>query len=230
MVFRESSHRRLATEILTPLQTSLLERFSREPILRDFYLTGGTALSAFYLEHRYSEDLDFFTEVPQGVSRIIPLIEKIASEMNLKIVQGRRFETLFECTLLTPTDEKVELDFALDMPGRLAPIYSGRALGMNLDNELDIASNKLSALYERSESKDFVDIYFLTRKLFPLEELLKKARQKYRHLDDYGLAMAFFKMRGVEKLPRMIKTLEIEELKRYFLDKASQLTDLFEQK
>ena len=26
-----------------------------------FYLTGGTALSRFYLNHRYSEDLDFFT-------------------------------------------------------------------------------------------------------------------------------------------------------------------------
>lgn len=26
-----------------------------------FYLTGGTALSRFYLDHRYSDDLDFFT-------------------------------------------------------------------------------------------------------------------------------------------------------------------------
>lgn len=28
---------------------------------RGFYLTGGTALSEFYLQHRYSDDLDFFT-------------------------------------------------------------------------------------------------------------------------------------------------------------------------
>ncbi|MEW5692252.1 MAG: nucleotidyl transferase AbiEii/AbiGii toxin family protein [Candidatus Hydrogenedentota bacterium] len=27
-----------------------------------FYLTGGTALSEFYLKHRISEDLDFFCE------------------------------------------------------------------------------------------------------------------------------------------------------------------------
>ncbi len=26
-----------------------------------YYLSGGTALSAFYLEHRHSEDLDFFS-------------------------------------------------------------------------------------------------------------------------------------------------------------------------
>ena len=33
-------------------------------IVRDlnlpFYLTGGTALSRFYFDHRYSDDLDFF--------------------------------------------------------------------------------------------------------------------------------------------------------------------------
>ncbi len=26
----------------------------------EFYLTGGTALSRYYLNHRYSDDLDFF--------------------------------------------------------------------------------------------------------------------------------------------------------------------------
>jgi hypothetical protein len=30
--------------------------------LPDFYLTGGTALAEFYLQHRLSEDLDFFSE------------------------------------------------------------------------------------------------------------------------------------------------------------------------
>jgi predicted nucleotidyltransferase component of viral defense system len=30
--------------------------------LRFFYLTGGTALAAYYLRHRLSEDLDFFAE------------------------------------------------------------------------------------------------------------------------------------------------------------------------
>ena len=228
MVFRNSPQRRPATEILSPLQCDLLTRFASHPLFGDFYLTGGTALSVFYLEHRYSEDLDFFTEVPQGVTRIIPIVQQTAQQMNLKITFGHRFETLFECTLMSPQNEMVELDFALDMPGRLLPVQSGKALGMNLDNSLDIACNKLSALYERSEPKDFVDLFFITQKLFPLEELLKNARSKYSYLDDYGLAMAFFKIKGIEKLPRMIKTLQLEELKRYFLEKASQLSDLFD--
>ncbi|MBI5729257.1 MAG: nucleotidyl transferase AbiEii/AbiGii toxin family protein [Candidatus Magasanikbacteria bacterium] len=31
-------------------------------ICQYFYLTGGTALAEYYLHHRYSEDLDFFSE------------------------------------------------------------------------------------------------------------------------------------------------------------------------
>jgi hypothetical protein len=229
MVFQNSPQGRSTTEILNPLQRVLLQQFAVQPLFHDFYLTGGTALSAFYLEHRYSEDLDFFTEVPQGVARIIPVIEQIAKGMNLKMVFGRRFETLFECTLMSSGNETVELDLALDMPGRLMPVQSGKALGMNLDNILDIACNKLSALYERSEPKDFVDLFFITQGLFPLEELLRKARQKYPHLDDYGLAMTFFKVKGVEKLPRMLKPLQLEELKQYFLEKADQLSSLLEE-
>ena len=47
---------------LTPEQDDIINRFIRENYLRDnFYFTGGTALSSCYLQHRYSDDLDFFT-------------------------------------------------------------------------------------------------------------------------------------------------------------------------
>jgi predicted nucleotidyltransferase component of viral defense system len=43
--------------ILYPLQYKVLEIVAELPV--DFYLTGGTALSRAYLNHRYSDDLDF---------------------------------------------------------------------------------------------------------------------------------------------------------------------------
>ena len=49
-------------KILTELQKKMLEIFFSVPELKEhFYLTGGTALSAFYLQHRLSDDLDLFT-------------------------------------------------------------------------------------------------------------------------------------------------------------------------
>ncbi len=50
-------------DILSSRQILLLESFGKEKFLKqNFYLTGGTPLAAFYLRHRYSEDLDFFSE------------------------------------------------------------------------------------------------------------------------------------------------------------------------
>ena len=44
----------------------------------DFYLTGGTALSRHYLQHRYSDDLDFFVnnhpDFKNQCKRIIDLL------------------------------------------------------------------------------------------------------------------------------------------------------------
>jgi predicted nucleotidyltransferase component of viral defense system len=48
--------------VLTDRQVAFLKAVGESSIAKNFYLTGGTALTAFYLGHRYSEDLDFFSE------------------------------------------------------------------------------------------------------------------------------------------------------------------------
>ncbi|MCZ7666433.1 MAG: nucleotidyl transferase AbiEii/AbiGii toxin family protein [Chloroflexi bacterium] len=45
---------------MTSFQKELLKVIGRSSLGDNFYLTGGTALAAFYLQHRFSEDLDFF--------------------------------------------------------------------------------------------------------------------------------------------------------------------------
>lgn len=48
--------------ILTESQRQVIKYISEDKTLSDqFYLAGGTALAAYYLNHRYSDDLDFFT-------------------------------------------------------------------------------------------------------------------------------------------------------------------------
>lgn len=52
----------MAKTILTKRQQQLLQAFSLENyIQQSFYLSGGTALAEYYLQHRLSEDLDFFS-------------------------------------------------------------------------------------------------------------------------------------------------------------------------
>ena len=47
------------SKALTPLKRDFLRQFAGRN--QAFYLTGGSALGIFYLEHRLSYDLDFFS-------------------------------------------------------------------------------------------------------------------------------------------------------------------------
>jgi hypothetical protein len=214
--------------VLTPFQRRILDLLAAEPLLKDFYLTGGTALSAFYLGHRLSEDLDFFTEAPQAVARIPAMINAFADRAGLRVTLGRRFQTLFECRLSDSHDESIEMDFALDMPGRLSPIVKMPGSTIGMDNPLDICCNKLSALYERSEPKDYVDLYFIHDGMRPLHEVIQHARKKYPGLDDYGLAMAFFKVKDLAHWPRMLKPFDPKVVRNFFLAEARKLADGFD--
>lgn len=148
-------------EILTPLQRQTLLLIGQTPLKSSFYLTGGTALAAFYLYHRYSVDLDFFTADPTAIARVPAVMQNITPQLGVEITFTRTLDTFLECFLKSPEGERVEMDFAQDTPYRLEPTRLDNDLQINVDNLTDIACNKLSALFDRAEPKDFVDIYFL---------------------------------------------------------------------
>lgn len=54
-------------QILTSLQEEVLRIFDETEEAELFYLTGGTALAAFYLQHRLSRDLDLFTTEEEAI-------------------------------------------------------------------------------------------------------------------------------------------------------------------
>ena len=85
-------------DVLTPLQQTILGAIGRSSLSSDFILTGGTALAAFYLQHRRSEDLGFFTAETAAVPAAIETSEEIAraTQMYLEVVrQGRTFVEAF---------------------------------------------------------------------------------------------------------------------------------------
>jgi hypothetical protein len=210
-------------EILTSFQKIFLQHFGKSSLNETFFLSGGTALSAFFLQHRYSEDLDFFTEAPDQVPHALPVLETIAQQIGGRIEVRRQFKSFLEFLLFGPAGEIIKCDFAQDSPYRLQPKVWQEAFGILSDNALDISCNKLSALFDRSEAKDFVDIFFIDRELFPFAELLQHAKQKHVGLDDYWLAVSLLKVEDLDKLPRMVKPVRIEEMKSFFFAQAKIL-------
>ncbi|MEW5989326.1 MAG: nucleotidyl transferase AbiEii/AbiGii toxin family protein [Chloroflexota bacterium] len=212
-------------ELLTPFQQQVLRAIGRSPLSRDFYLTGGTALAAFYLRHRYSVDLDFFTADPLAVLRVPAAVQDIAQQVHAQVTFTRTLDTFLECFLQGITGERVEMDFAQDSPFRLEPTRLEESYSVQVDNLTDIACNKLSALFDRAEPKDFVDVYFVAQEVFSLPRLIELTRQKHLGLDNYWLAIAFRRVVNVALLPRMIKPVSIDEIKTFFLERAKELMD-----
>ena len=212
-------------EILTPFQIEVLKRFARTPLNKTFFLTGGTALSAFYLQHRLSEDLDFFTEEEGQVPHVIPILQRIAVDLQVRIEVRRQFASYLEIFLHSNKDEIIKCDFARDSPYRHEKTIQVPALGIFTDNVVDIACNKLSALFDRTATKDFVDVYFLDKETLRFPEMLTKAKMKHVGMDDYWLAISLRKVMDLGALPKMVKPLDVEAMHDFFLTKARELME-----
>ncbi|MBM4166614.1 MAG: nucleotidyl transferase AbiEii/AbiGii toxin family protein [Ignavibacteria bacterium] len=204
-------------EILTNNQKDLLSAFGKSEISQQFYLTGGTTLSEFYLHHRYSEDLDFFTNEKQNVEQLRKEIVSVFSSLNGTIELVRSLETFIEAHFTTSDGEIIKLDFAFDTPFRHQEKIFNITYGIWLDNLLDIACNKISALFDRAMIKDFVDVYFLLNEKFSFDELWEQAKQKHIGLDEYWFCQALLRINQFQQLPRMVKQVTIEEIKSYFI-------------
>ncbi len=177
-------------EILTALQNKILKIFAGLPDKDAFYLTGGTALSAFFLKHRKSHDLDFFTSVEDLILPFSQGLENSLKNEGLTIERSRGFHSFVEL-FVTSEDDSTIIHFALDSPFRFEqPFEMDEIRGLKIDSLIDIATNKLLALFGRAAMRDFIDVYFLAKERFNKSELIEKARQKDPGFDLYWLGVA----------------------------------------
>jgi hypothetical protein len=143
--------------------------------------------------------------------------------LNAHLEFSRTFNTFIECFITGADNEPVKVDFAQDTPYRLRPTQPNDSYSIQIDSALDIAANKLAALFDRAAEKDFVDVFFVHRELIDFAELLPLAREKQVGMDNYWLAIAFQRVRQVKLLPRMIKPLVLADLQEFFLQLAQDL-------
>jgi len=142
-----------------------------------FYLTGGTALGRFYLNHRLSDDLDFFTNAnAQYTNSITELNRKIKGQFEVNMEQSL-FADDFTRFFITEDDLFLKIELINDVEyyaGKPAPYKYGL-----LDTPLNILSNKLTALVGRDEPKDIFDIIHLsTTYSFNWMDIFYHAKQK----------------------------------------------------
>ncbi len=206
--------------LLTPEQQQILAEFKSEPFFSGFYFTGGTALSEFYLKHRYSDDLDFFSLADFDSFALNQVISRWSKKLGFSY-SSRQIEKVFSYDLKFTEDYSLKVDFAMYPYIQVEPLVSFN--GLKVDSLQDIAVNKTVTLGQRTNVKDFVDFYYLSQK-FGLFELVELSNLKFkRDYDPVLLACDFIKVEKFSFLPKMITNLTVDELKRYFLHLAKEM-------
>ena len=212
---------------LTPLQKEFLGILASLPDKDQFYLAGGTALAEYYLGHRLSFDLDYFTGVENLVLPTSYQIESACQKNNLPIKVIRRFSTFVEF-LVEKENESLKIDLALDSPFRFEPTKFSSE-GIFINDYPDLRIDKLLAYFGRSEPRDAVDLYFIMQRE-PVKLLLELAAQKDPGFDLYWFALALNRCENfpdeLERWPvKMIQPFDPRKLKLTFLDWAMELMD-----
>jgi predicted nucleotidyltransferase component of viral defense system len=184
--------------------------------IRNFYLAGGTALALQY-GHRESVDFDFFTESPFESDDIIDqLSEKCKPKLNYKSKNtlGLWIEDV-TCTFFLYKYPILE-DFLLFDQIKLIRVA-------------DIAAMKIAAISGRGKKRDFIDLFFICRRNYPLQEVLKLYQKKYEILnhDLYHVYMSLMYFEDAERdaMPQMFVDTNWEEVKAFFKDQIKKLME-----
>ena len=123
-----------------------------------FYLTGGTAASTGYLNHRFSDDLDFFVNDDNNfflwANRVITALNSISYWEIRVTLREQRFCRLF----IVAGDINLKIEMINDVPAHVGDISLHEILG-NIDSPQNILANKISAAIDRNEPKDLADIW-----------------------------------------------------------------------
>lgn len=199
--------------ILTEYQKSFLKEFSKSDLKDVYRLTGGTALSAFYLEHRFSEDLDFFSSekipfyIPEEFLKSLPFVKEIT--------HTRLFDrNIF--TIILADDAILKVEFTYYPLKNIEP--PAQVNGILIDSFIDIVVNKLCTIADRVEAKDYVDLYYAIKKTgINLEDLILLAEEKceikgIRYILQSRLIIL---PEGIERLPLSVEV-KPEEMERFF--------------
>jgi len=129
-----------------------------------FYLTGGTAASRAYLHHRFSDDLDFFVNDDDRFGlwaqrAVQALVREEAWRVSV-IHQESRFVRF----AVTEGDIILKVEMINDVPAHVGDVKRHDVLGL-VDSAENILANKLTAIVDRKEPRDFADIWGFCRQM-----------------------------------------------------------------
>ena len=181
----------------------------------DFYLAGGTAL-ALLEGHRVSMDLDLFSPSFDDPEAAQATLEKTHPDTVMTSISKR---TLY----LQVQGTTVSL-FGYSYP-TVAPLIRPDSSLLPLASREDIVAMKLAAIASRGSRKDFVDLWLLATRYWPLSDCLELYRKKFaaRDIGHVVRSLTYFDDADEEPPLRLLIDVDWEEIKRDLVIRVREL-------
>jgi hypothetical protein len=176
--------------VVSPVHVRILKAVAeaeREYGSLDLRLEGGTALSAYYLMHRQSEDLDLFGSPGMDARDFRVFVEGHLLRKGLHVVgrgpanQGFSDFLISDQPATVPASERqnVKVQFGRSSPFHLAPPVPTQE-EMPVASFQDICAGKLHALCDRYEPRDFIDLHCILHNHRPGEADTDESERRRR--------------------------------------------------
>lgn len=200
-------------EILNDDQMSLL------PVIREFkreyYLVGGTAI-ALYLGHRRSIDFDLFKFSMISAKKNVEKLSR--SNVNFTITRN-----VTEQLNLIANNVKMtffQYPFQIEAKNDFEKV-------IRIPDLLDLAAMKAYALGRRSKWKDYVDLFFLLKDKFTLQQIIDRAIMIFGDLFSDKLFRSqlsyFDDIDYTEEVDYLVNAPSDAEIKSFLIDLATTL-------
>ncbi len=197
----------------------LVNLIAHPDIEKNFFLTGGTTLSVFYLHHRLSDDLDLFSKDFTDLAEIAFWIKTRWPKESIKIKEAAQF--------LSFLINDARVDFVID------PLSSDEERTRHsfdtghyllVDTINNIVSNKLCAVVSRTEPKDYIDLFMMLQSFPTIEinDIYQASRLKDAIFDDPPTAafqletgIAFIK-ENPAIMPRVLQNIDMKSFYAFY--------------
>jgi len=205
------------------LQDRFLRAFFKSTYRDKFYLTGGTALARYYFNHRESLDLDLFTN-DQDVDffHLNQLLISIFFDLNLKISSQANTDTFIQSVVLDEGGSNLKVDLVKDIP-----VHFGENQfqdGVWVDSLENIGSNKILAVFGRTDARDFIDLFWILHDTdLKFDNLFGLAQLKDAGLNELYLAYALQNIDKITLFPPMLKPFDWGDIQIFFQELSRQL-------
>lgn len=182
---------------------------------REYYLAGGTAI-ALYLGHRRSIDFDLFKYTHLNHKKNLDKIRAFNMPFTVTRRVGEQMNLILNNVKITFFEYPFKVNHKAWFEKHI-----------KLPSLINLAAMKSYALGRRSKWKDYVDLYFLIRDFYSIDEIADKAEEIYGDLFSHKLFRAqlsyFEDIDYTEEVDYLVTPPGNDEIKEFLIDKATNI-------